>query len=148
MLAEGATSQLRLLDLPLCFSDQTIYVNHAFPFVDRHWSIAFHLLGLFMAGPRVLRDPLEFRPGGLFCRSDRRALLLGTVPREELARLVHFDLWWVFRNPAFGVPSTYAPVPQAGLPDPGWIETVSVGPHRDRERCVSGDRTTRRQKGL
>jgi hypothetical protein len=127
MLAEGATTQLRLVDLPLHLPDQRLHVDHAFPFVDRHWRIAFHLLDLYLAGPRVLRDPLEFRPGGLFCRSDSRALLfLGAVPREELAGLVHFDPWWVFRNPTFAVPSPYAPFAGAGLPDPGWIEAVKA----------------------
>lgn len=125
MIAERQATQRALVDLPLQLSDHRMWIEHAFPFVDPRWGVAFYLLDPSQAWPVVLRGDLERRQGGLFSRSSSAALLpLGAVPLGELATLVHFDPWWVLLHAFPSLPRGTAELlgMQMPGPDPLWLE--------------------------
>lgn len=123
MADERPPTQKSLTDLPLELTDRRLWVDHVFPFVDRHWRVAFFLLDAGGAGPWVFRETIEPRAPGLRSHASSAALLpLGVVPLEELAGLVHFDPWWVLRRP----PGWAAPPSGFGSPDALWLEAYKA----------------------
>lgn len=128
MQTERPPTQRALVDLPLHLSDTRLWIEHAFPFVDRHWKVPFFLLDAVGMWPSVLREDLDLRAGGLFSHASSEALQpLGSVPLEELAQLVHFDPWWVLRSKFPRLSPTMTPY-LGGYegPDPAWVDAFKA----------------------
>lgn len=126
-MADLPTNQLRLVDLRIHFQDRSWPLSHAFPFADARWRVAFVLLEIYGLGLRIQWESLEARPDGLHTRSSTKELqLLGSIPRGDLAGLVHFDPWWVFKSPVFLMAQGTAGAPGVLAPDPAWIEAVKA----------------------
>lgn len=132
-MADLPTSQLRLVDLRVHFQDRSSPANHVFPFVDARWRVAFVLLELYSVGLRILWDGLEARPDGLHARASMGdSQLVGAVPLADLAGLVHFDPWWVFKSGPYVAQerlAEYARMTGRSVPpgpDPEWIEAVKA----------------------
>lgn len=127
MPTERPPTQRGLVDLPLQLTDRKLWIEHAFPFVDRHWKVVFFLLDPSGALPCIVRETLEPQPGGLFSHASSASLLpLGAVPLAELAELVHFDPWWVLRKSHLDA-SAEAVFPDGyRSPDPTWLEAYKA----------------------
>src|SRR2546428_5001586 len=111
MQADAGVRQGGLLDGRYAFADSQRAANYVFPFIDRRWRVPFIVGDLSMGPPWVLEGPIRvdqyrFRPP--LGTSDLRRI--ESVPLDELAKLVHYDPWWMFRRVS-GV-------------DRAWIEAV------------------------
>jgi hypothetical protein len=99
MLPDQGVRQRGLIDRRIVFADTERAADYMFPFVDRRWRVPFVVLDLRMGPPYVLDGPLRvdrFRFRTPFRLSDLRRI--ESVSIEELANLVHYDPWWVFRR--------------------------------------------------
>jgi len=111
MLPDGGVRQQGLVDRRIVFADEERTANYVFPFIDRRWRVPFVVLVLSMGPPWVLDGPLrvdQFRFRTPLRMSDLRRI--ESVTLDELAKLAHYDPWWVFRRVS-GV-------------DRAWIEAV------------------------
>ncbi len=94
MQAERPVRQRGLTEFNLAFVDGHVWVEYAFPFVDRAWRVAFILLDLSRSGPMILRDGISSRPAGFVTSASVDSLRpLRSVSLEELAVSIHFDPW-------------------------------------------------------
>jgi len=111
MLPDQGVRQRGLVDRRIVFADAEHTADYVFPFIDRRWRVAFLVLDLSMGPPWILDGPFrvdQFRFRTPLRTSDLRRI--ESVPLDELAKLVHYDPWWVFRRVS-GV-------------DRAWIEAV------------------------
>lgn len=111
MQTDARSRQRGLVDRRIVFVDGEWPASYVFPFVDRRWRVPFLVLDFSMGPPRVLDGPFrvdQFRFRTALRSSDLRRI--ESVPLDDLAKLVHYDPWWVFRR-ASGV-------------DRAWIEAV------------------------
>src|SRR2546422_5571508 len=111
MQADAGVRQRGLLDRRIAFADTERAANYVFPFIDRRWRVPFIVVDLSMGPPCVLGGPVrggQYRFRTPLGTSDLRRI--ESVPLDELAKLVHYDPWWMFRRVS-GV-------------DQAWIEAV------------------------
>src|SRR3989442_11220952 len=111
MQADAGVRQRGLLARRIAFADTERAANYVFPFIDRRWRVPFIVVGLSMGPPCVLEVPIrvdQYRFRTPLGTSDLRRI--ESVPLDELAKLVHYDPWWMFRRVS-GV-------------DQAWIEAV------------------------
>src|SRR5437899_3469919 len=111
MLPEAGVRQRGLVDRRIVFADAERTADYMFPFIDRRWRVPFIVVDLSMGPPWVLDGPIrvdQYRFRTPLRTSDLRRI--ESVPLDELAKLVHYDPWWVFRRVS-GV-------------DRAWIEAV------------------------
>src|SRR3989449_9972318 len=99
MQADAGVRQRGLLDRRIAFADTERAANYVFPFIDRRWRGPFIVVGLSMGPPGVLEVPVrvdQYRFCTPLCTSDLRRN--ESVPPHELAELLHYDSWWMFRR--------------------------------------------------
>src|SRR5437899_12768984 len=139
MQADAGVRQRGLLDRRIAFADTERAANYVFPFIDRRWRVPFIVVDLSMGPPCVLEVPIradQYRFRTPLGTSDLRRI--ESVPLDELAKLVHYDPWWMFRRVscvdrawlvAVFASNVAAPVPHAGVTHSG----------RHRGFAASGD---------
>ncbi len=99
MLPEAGVRQRGLVDRRIVFADAERTADYMFPFIDRRWRVPLIVLDLSMGPPWILDGPFrvdQFRFRTPLRTSDLRRI--ESVPLDELAKLVHYDPWWVFRR--------------------------------------------------
>jgi len=111
MQPDVGVRQRGLVDRRIAFVDAERPADYVFPFIDRRWRVPFICVDLSMGTPWVLDAPFrvdQYRFRTALRLSDLRRI--ESVPLDELAKLVHYDPWWVFSRVS-GV-------------DRAWIEAV------------------------
>ena len=99
MRPDGGVRQRGLVDRRIVFADAERTASYLFPFIDRRWRVPFVAVDLSMGRPWILDGPFrvdQFRFRTSLRMSDLRRF--ESVPLDDLAKLVHYDPWWVFRR--------------------------------------------------
>ena len=111
MRPDGTVRQRGLVDRRIVFADSERAANYVFPFVDRKWRVPFVVADLGLGPPWVLDGPFRldrFRFRTALRSNDLRRI--ESVPLADLAGLIHYDPWWVFRRVSEVEPSWKAAV--------------------------------------
>ena len=93
-------TQRNLVNRRLRLADGELVTKYVFPFWNREWKVALHLVDRLGRGPAILHPPLhEDRDHHLVSpakMSDLRGLEL--MDPAGFKELYHYDPWWVFRG--------------------------------------------------
>src|SRR2546430_7379219 len=96
---ESGIRQRAIVGRRLDLADSELLTKYTLPFVDASWKVPFVVLDLVGSPPRIFAEPIHWDGSRLHSTGSKADLRrIESVPPEDLAHLVHYDPWWVFRG--------------------------------------------------
>ena len=96
---ESGIRQRAIVGRRLDLADSELLTKYTLPFVDASWKVPFVVLDLVGSPPRIFAEPINWDGSRLHSTGSKADLRrIESVPLEDLAHLVHYDPWWVFRR--------------------------------------------------
>ena len=96
---ESGIRQRAIVGRRLDLADSELLTKYTLPFVDASWKVPFVVLDLVGSPPRIFAEPIHWDGSRLHSTGSKADLRrIESVPLEDLAHLVHYDPWWVFRG--------------------------------------------------